>query len=121
KRTGGKKTEKMTAGSRINGGKPGNRLKARLPATRKISVGSPMRRAQGTAIVVKKRSSSVAVTKGISACGSLQLKDHVDRPYSSMSQRDRQSPTPADTAFSFASLFSGLVLANPLLPRQRAY
>src|SRR5262245_21222776 len=53
KRIGGRKSVKTTAGSRVSGGKRGTRLNAKLPRTRKISVGKAIRRAQGTAIVVK--------------------------------------------------------------------
>ena len=65
KRTGGRNTVNTMAGSSMSGGKPGKRLSARLPATRKISVGIRMRRAHGTDIVVRKRSNSVAVTNGM--------------------------------------------------------
>ena len=47
-------------GSKISGGRPGSRLSARLPSTSRISVGRPVRLAQGTAIVVRKSSSNVA-------------------------------------------------------------
>src|SRR2546428_10639968 len=62
KRIGGRKSLKATVGSRISRGKPGSRLKARLPSTSRISIGMQVRRAQGTVIVVMSRSSSVAST-----------------------------------------------------------
>jgi len=54
-----------TSGFSINGGKPGIRLRMRLPITRSISIGNPIRRAQGTVIVVRNRSRSVASISSI--------------------------------------------------------
>jgi hypothetical protein len=64
-RIGGRKRVKTTAGSRIRGGRPGSKLRARLPSTRRISVGRPVRLAQGTAIDVRKSRSSVASMRWI--------------------------------------------------------